>query len=182
VLAWLAGLAHARESAIAVWEKLPKSLARAALGVESGSKSREQLRRDLDDPWHLPGAPPTEPALRVVASFGGFRGYGGPFLTPPRVFVARQQLWAADAENAWSLHADCFGLTLQRTASPPAPEKKRKARVELSADGTVRLDELSAQFPLLARASAFAAAGPLVAFTLTRSHRIVLVARTGGRR
>lgn len=179
VLAWRAGMAHYRESALAAWEQLPDALARASLGVEDEALGRERLRQDLADPWRAPGTEPSAPMLHVVATLGGFRGFGGPFLTPPRVFVARQRLWAADVEHTWSVHADCFGQTLQRAASPP-PAEKPGVRVRLSDDGTVDFGGLSARLSPLERASGFAATAALLALTLTRSHRLVLVARTGG--
>jgi hypothetical protein len=180
VLAWRSGMAHYRASALEVWERLPLPLAQEALGLpREAGLSREALRAQLSDPFRRPGSPPAPPKLAVVAAVGGFRGFGGPFAAPPRVFAAGGHLWAADDERTFSLHADCFGQTLQRAPHPPAADPPGAgARVE--PDGTVRWAGLGARFEALQGADGFAASPAVLAVTTPRSHRIRLVAKIGG--
>jgi hypothetical protein len=177
VLAWRAGMAHFRESAIANWEGLPDSLAALCLGVDRSSP-REQLRATLAERWTPPGSPPRPAALEIVASVGGFRGFGGPFVTPPGVIAGRSQVFATDAGGCFAVFADCFGQTLKRVADQrPEPEVSPVANVE--DDGTVTFGGLTARLPRAAGASDFAACEGYLALTFARSHRIVLVAKTG---
>ena len=178
VLAWRAGLAHYRESALAVWDDLPEPLARASLGLDA-TVPRAQVREGLVDPWFLPGQEAAPPALRVAGVAGDFRGFGGPFLMPPRVFVADDRLWASDGEAAFTLHADCFGRTLQRAPKLPRA-KDQGAPAEIAADGRVTFAGLAASLPGLQGGNGFAALPRTLAVTFPHSHRILLVARTGG--
>ncbi|HEY3449200.1 MAG TPA: hypothetical protein VGK67_22780 [Myxococcales bacterium] len=179
VLAWRSGLAHYRESALEAWKTLPDSLAREVLGLPRGSAAdKEALAVELADPWHPPGSTALPPRLKVVGQVGGFRGFGGPFLTPPRAFAFEGHVFAADCEHAWSIHADCFGKTLQRSPTAPGDERQMgPAMVE--ADGKVSFAGLTATLPELAGASGFAASEAVLAVTQQRSHRILLVARVG---
>lgn len=181
VLAWRCGMAHYRASALEVWERLPLALAREALGLPRDADfSREALRAQLSDPFRAPGLPEAPPRLAVVGAVGGFCGFGGPFVTPPRVFAARGQLWAADAERCFSLHADGFGRTLQRVAHPPAEDGPAPGDgAAVDATGWVRWAGLAARFEALQGAGGFAASGAVLAVTSPRSHRIRLVARIG---
>jgi hypothetical protein len=178
VLAWRAGMAHLREAALAVWDALPEGVARETLGIPRDAVvSRERLRRDLEDPWHVPGVGIPSPALRVVGWVGGFRGFGGPFLAPPDLVVSAGLVWARDGEQAWSLHADCFGLGLQRGDSPEAVDNEAPAA--LAPDGTLTFHACTACLPGLAGASCVAATEHVVAVAFPRSHRVAVVARAG---
>ena len=184
VLAWRAGMAHLRASALEVWERLPDPLARATLGLSPDApEPRDALRRALADPWHIPGTPPGPAALRMVPAVGGFRGFGGPFLAPPRVHSDGARLWAVDGDDAYLVHADCFGETVRRAPAGQPPVLRgspapRGATLEL--DGTLTFRGLTARLPELAGARGLAAAGALLAATRRDSHRILLVARSGG--
>jgi hypothetical protein len=180
VLAWRSGMAHYRASALEVWETLPEPLAREALGLARGADlSRESLRMHLADPFRRPGSPEVPARLAVVATIGGFRGFGGPFLTPPRAFVLDGQVWAADAERAFTLHADCFGQTLQRSAHVPADDR-HMGDASVEADGAVSWAGLTAELGALQGAGGFAASATVLAVTLPRSHHIRVVAKVGG--
>ncbi len=187
VLAWQAGMAHWREPALATWETLPDGLACAIFGSNADPAAsprvleelRGSLRACLADPWARPERRPETPTLRVVASVGGFRGFGGAFVSPPFVYASGAVLWARDAEGVYSLHADCYGETLRRSPLEP-PEERTRDLCRLEANGQVSFCGLRARLPELVGASGFAAIPTLLAVTLTRSHRILLVARVGG--
>ncbi|MGC3999533.1 MAG: hypothetical protein QM767_19660 [Anaeromyxobacter sp.] len=182
VLAWRAGLAHYRASALAVWETLPEPLARATLGLPPDAPfEREALRAGLRDPWAVPGAPAPEAAPRVVATVGGFRGLGGPFLAPPRLVAAGGSIWASDGEAVHTVHADAFGHTLVRAAGLRAADLPEAAPAPaLLRDGTLVHRGGRTRLPALAEPAAAAAAGALLAVLPQRSHRLLLVACPGG--
>lgn len=181
VLAWRAGAAHWRESALRVWDGLPAPLARAALGLPSGDATPpETLRGQLTrDPFRRPGAREDRPVLRRLGRVGGFRGFGGPFLAPPRLVSDGARLWAIDGEDAYALHADCFGAALLRAAGAPG-RSAPGTEVGIDRDGTVTLEGLGARFADLAGARAAARAGALIAVLPRHSHLLALVARTTG--
>jgi hypothetical protein len=181
VLAWRAGAAHWRDSALRAWDALPAPLAVASLGLPPGGVTdREALRRAMAaDPFAPPGAKTGRPRLRLLGPVGGFRGFGGPFLAPPRLLSDGERLWAVDGQDGYALHADCFGRTVVRAPSPPA-RSARGAEVRLEDDGTLAVGDLRARFPELAGAEAAIAAGPLIAVLPPHSHRVVLLARTAG--
>lgn len=177
VLAWRAGAAHWRASALRIWEELPDALAGATLGVPPEvSATRDELRGALADPFRRPGAPATAPALRVIGRVGGFRGFGGPFLAPPDLACDGGRLWALDGEDAYTIHADAFGRTVVRTPGPPS---RGGPRARLGRDGTLALGGLTARFPELAGARAATATETLAAVLPPHTHLVVLVARTG---
>ncbi|GEM_PF-698904 len=113
VAAWRSGLVRYRDAALDAARSLPEPVARAALSLPAsgapgpdGRADAADLRAVLDrhaaDPWwwpaagqdderagarwvRLPGAP--GPA-QVLGRFGGFRGFGGPWLSPALVVGA----------------------------------------------------------------------------------------------
>lgn len=112
VCAWQCGLSHYRVGALGVCRALPEPLALAALGAAPGSELARVLARLERDPWFLPSAPAL--GFRVVGRIGGFRGFGGAFLAPPRVLRVGEQLLVCCADEAWLLTLDAFGCTLHR--------------------------------------------------------------------
>jgi len=111
ILAWLAGLAHYRASALALCRSLPVNLVLNALGVP-GADLPATLVRLEQDPWFVPSAPGL--GFRLVGSVGSFRGFGGAFLAPPQVTRVGQQLFVVSGDDAWLLALDAFGCTLHR--------------------------------------------------------------------
>jgi hypothetical protein len=181
VLAWRAGMAHWRETAVKVWDRLPDGLASVVLGLDpAASPPRPELRRALDDPFRTPGAPPGVRALRLLGTVGGFRGFGGPFLAPPRLASDGQRLWALDGADGFTLHADCFGRTVVRAQGAPADLGAPAEPLRLAPDGTLSYRGLTSRFATLAGARCCAAAGPLVAALPPHTHRVALVALTTG--
>jgi hypothetical protein len=180
VLAWTCGMAHWGESARAVLARLPEPLAMAA--VAGGRPvplppTLAGLLSALDDPWWRPGAGVGKPtALSLVATAGGFRGFGGPFATPPRVVAAAGRLFAHDGEACWSLHADAFGATFQRCGKDPPAATPAQAMVD--AAGFVFWRGLGGRVVALAGPSSLAATDTTLAVTLPHSHKVFLVAAT----
>ncbi len=180
VLAWRAGMAHYRESALEVWAGLPTELMHEAVGVkQTADASRYQLIAAMADPWHWTGVTRglKRRQLEIVASVGGFRGFGGPFVNPPQATAKDGQLYLYDRQSCWALHADCFGATLQRFG-PNKPDGARATNKEFSinAQGEVSKGKTTAQFPVLKNYSSAATEDGTFAVTLPRSHKVFLVA------
>ena len=114
MLAWRAGLAHFRESALAVANALPADLAVLAVGG-AGDVSWAQLRERMQgNPWCDPGQSEVSPQLRVAAKVGGFRGFGGLFPEPPKVAASEGQFLVRSRDQVWAVAADHFGATFHR--------------------------------------------------------------------
>lgn len=199
VLGWVCGLAQFRESALDVAATLRPALLGAVLGVTLADETARDglVARLRADPWLNP-ARDTGRQLRVVAQAGGFRGFGGAFLRPPRVALVDGTLLLTDGESTLSLYADAFGTMLLRTltpfpsAQPASPGLLSAISRALSAkaalwplpggqlsfgeDGAVGWAGRSARFPDLAGASASAFDGRTLAITHPLSHHVFLVA------
>ncbi len=131
------------------------------------------------DPFWRPGTAERRPALRLIGRVGGFRGFGGPFLAPPRLVSDGARLWAVDGEDGYALHADCFGQMVVRAQGAPG-RSAPGTELGVHPDGTVVLGDVGARFPELAGAGPAVAAGPLIAVLPRRTHLVALVARTAG--
>jgi len=113
ILAWLAGLSHYRQSALALCRSLPQPLVLNALGAPEADL-HPLLSRLEQDPWFVPNAPGL--GFRLIGSVGSFRGFGGAFLAPPQVARVGQQLFVVSGDDAWLLALDAFGCTLHRAS------------------------------------------------------------------
>jgi hypothetical protein len=113
VAAWSLGLSHYRAGALDVAASLPDGAHVAALGDDGGLPAAELVRRLRDDRWFRPSPPANDGG--VVHLVGGFRGFGGPFLVPPRVGASGDGIVVRSGDDAWFLHADGWGATLTRT-------------------------------------------------------------------
>ncbi len=123
VLAWQAGLAHYRQSALDAVLSLPTHAALFSLGFENSKVEMsvaEIVQRARNTPWVKPAAMVTAAAcksqLHMAARLGEFRGLGGNFLRPPIVSLRDEDFHLTDGENSWILSSDIFGTTLKQTA------------------------------------------------------------------
>lgn len=124
VLAWQAGLAHYRASALPVAAHLPVEVAGLALGIDP-AQVPAALAVLSGNPWLTPaqaaqGGGLANPQLTLVRQAGGFRGFGGPFVSPPVAQVHGGVFLLTDAQATWWLCADAFGSTWHRAQPPPA--------------------------------------------------------------
>jgi hypothetical protein len=118
LLAWRAGLAHYRSSALSVADALPADLALEALDAPLGLDWPQVRDAHRQNAWfgYDSHHRPIDAAI-LHRRFGSFRGFGGPFLRPPLVTRCGSQLAVLSGDEAWILLADAFGATLHR-ASP----------------------------------------------------------------
>ncbi len=186
ILAWRAGLAQYRMGALAAARSLPNELARMVLALSPVAPPfGEAINLLQQDPWLDPGRMKSGPHerqwLQVMASAGGFRGFGGPFLTPPTVACQDGQLIVSDAEHSWLLTADLFGATLHRlgAALPPNAPQTGNSMFKLNGLGKIEHGRNTHTIPWLAGSSSSAANETTLAATLPLSHLLFLVALVG---
>lgn len=163
VAAWRHGLAALRTSALEAARRVSPSVLTAVLGTS-----------DVDalvvDPWFTG----EDLGLRVVRRVGAFRGFGGTFVRPPRVFTSHGQWHASDGTDTWRLHVDRFGTSIRRVGHVPRDEPT--SGLTLSRHGTVQYDGKSLDVPALAGASSWATVGNTLAATTPWTHAITFVA------
>ncbi len=178
VLAWQAGLAHFRLSALQVAQSLPDGLARSTLGLlENGAVSTAAaLTRWQSDPWWLPGQVEPAGGLRLAGRTGGFRGFGGPFLGLPKVGQIQGRFIVQADEQAWTLFADAFGSVLQRAAASSSPAAGASARLKLNSGGQVSYGNYSKVFAELQNTSSWAADDRTLVAASPLSYKLTVVA------
>ena len=199
VLAWRCGMAHQRTTALRAAERLSEAVFFPVLGVPragpGGPVSPSELLRALaGDPWLHPartvdgtaGRPKT---LRLVADAGGFRGFGGPFLAPPRACVADGALVLSDGGRAWRMNADVFGVVFSQIFDDICRDGSRGAAskqalrddahdVTVSGEGTIAWNGLKTRCDRLANPTGVACDGTTAVVTLRHSHRVLVFGRT----
>jgi len=183
IAAWRAGMAEYRDAALEILREIDPALAVYALGLKPSaelpaiSAILEQMERD---PWRHPetfGKQPDRRCLAVVSVVGSFRGFGGEFITPPRVTNHSGEFILSDVESEWTLTADCFGSRLHRNRIEGSrPVAWGKPGLTLSNSGKVTKGNLTAEFSRLAQASSHASNATTLAVTLPHSHSVFLVA------
>lgn len=190
IAAWKSGMAYYREGALALAPAIDARVVRAALGVRAGDEPAPTLiDRLAADPWASVDEPSDgAPKLVLARRVGAFRGFGGPFLTPPRVVASGLTLHATADGEEWSLMADRYGSVLVRPAARVGTDHGGHGHTNRSQpqadpgshsvddDGTVRFGSLHATFPDLAGPTSWAVAGATMAVTTSLSHTIALVA------
>jgi hypothetical protein len=169
VAAWLAGLAHLRTSALERLPRLDGAIVDRLFDLSARGDARvvpSELAAALGrDRWFDPSAPAgaASTGARLVARVGGFRGFGGEFLVPPRASRSLDRLIASDGVSAFEVHVDAFGSSLTPApgnVSPPAEPASRVAR----------------EFEGVVEPTSSASVAGVTAVTLRYSHSILLFA------
>jgi hypothetical protein len=185
VLAWRAGLAHYRASALDLCRRLAPRVAAAALSLPAVELERDEVdtvvNQLLADPWLDPAAAihgePDSQHLHLVGRVGAFRGFGGTFMRPPQVTAPGGNFVASDGEHHWRLHADRFGATLHRIAVvPTAPPVLAAPLFKLGLRGKISRGAHSAVFTDLLVSHGSAANQSTLAVTTPLSHAVYLIA------
>jgi hypothetical protein len=177
IVAWRAGMAHLRESALSAADSLPELLVREAIGATHIDWPTARCRM-LADPWFDPANPVT-PA-RIVARAGAFRGFGGLFTEPPLVAMVSEELYARDGNTCWLVKADAFGATFHR-ATPDefgraSPQRAFPPGISVCGS-TVTVKGVNIELPgVIDDPSSVAASKWTLALTSPFTHAIVLVA------
>lgn len=182
IVAWQAGMAHYRDGALATVAELDAPLAAASLGLkaESIDKLNVVIERLRKDPWLTPSqaidAELQPRSMRIVRRAGGFSGFGGPLLRPPKVSIGDGEFVVSDGERSWRLIADAYGAVFVRVEARGLPSAKSPAAVD--PEGLVRWNGDSAPFPELTGPSSFVCDDRTLAVTLATSHLVFLLAKT----
>ena len=183
VVAWRAGLAHYRQSALEAVKRIEPELARVALALPESSAAQLEtiVGRLMIDPWLAPAAAVESEArekhLRIVSVVGAFRGFGGGFVSPPKVALSEGEIVAFDNENCWAITADLFGATFHRIGNTmPEIDNKQRADFTIDKSGRVTKDSHSVTFAQLAEASSAASNEATLAVTIPHSHSVYLIA------
>ena len=182
VAAWTSGLPEYRAQALRLAEKLPHELLQILFQLAPDSSSVDLprlLQRWSDDPWfNCTSSAADHSRIQLMQICGSFRGFGGKFLFPPRVFVKDQQLLVSDQQVVWRLISDLFGHSIKRTDLPP-PQRfaTRRAAGKIDAQGRIVWDGDELHLPHLAASSSQACDGQTLAVTLPDSFHVYLFAR-----
>lgn len=174
VAAWSAGMAHWRKPALEAWGRLDSTLARTTLLLDvDDSTPVEILRQHLVHVFQRP-AGTEDPSLQIVFCTGGFRGFAGPFLAPPKVYASGDRLFALDSTGHHAIFADTFGALLERTTESTPSTATSPFKYE--SDGTISAFGATRHFPMLAKASSVASNQDFMAVTLPHSHHVWIIA------
>ncbi|MBL9210200.1 MAG: hypothetical protein JNL92_07010 [Opitutaceae bacterium] len=180
VAAWRAGLAHFRAPALQLADSLPPAVALGLVGASpeaAWSDVAAHLRRD---PWYDPATGPAAAGrLRLAGTAGAFRGFGGAFVSPPRVAFHADHFQVQSGADRWVLTADAWGATLHRARpDEPAGEPGDPAlggRLRVRAGG-VAFAGGEVNVPDLGEVTSAAASATTLALTTTLTHRVLLFA------
>ena len=185
VAAWTSGVAHARPTAFALAKTLPPATARTALGLAGGPEGPpvEPLLAALEaDPWLQPSraaVPLQRRTLQLVRVVGGFRGFGGPFISPPDVWRVDDRFFLLDAEAAWVLHADARGATFVRAGRDRVDPSKAETDITpfaIGEGGRVTYGRQSRLFAECRDVWSSAADSTTLVVTAPRSHDVFVIA------
>ncbi len=178
-LAWIAGLAHLRSAALDIASQLPLSVLRSTLGL-SGSVSEPEalsyLVKLASNPWALPTH---ERGIREVARCGDFRGLGGPFIHPPRLFLIDGVIHLTDGTRQWRLHADRFGYTFLSSEglATKQPASKKQSGPKIASNGSIDWGSEQLHRPDLDGVSSQCFDGTTLSVTIPNSYHVYLFAR-----
>lgn len=170
ILAWLAGLAPYRSSALESLVQFPEALVPLLWGgFQLPSDWRENL---VHDPWYHP-LRPWAPGLHGPWRIGGLQATGGPFASPPKLVGAP---WIVqDSQGDWQLFADMWGARWVRT-SPPIATASAESPFEWC-DGRLRWRQYQAEWPELRAATAMQAQGDALLVTVPSGWLMLVVGR-----
>lgn len=161
VLAWVSGMAHYRDSALALALALPPEL------VNHLVPRWDQVQ---EDPWW--SRRPAGNQVQRVHKLGAFVGFGGVFRKPPEVITAGpNKFLVSDGTNEWLLSCDGFGATLKAVYELEMAETKRDD-FSVQADGLVTWRGRDFSFPELNPVLSHDVSGQVLAVTTQLSHAV----------
>ena len=182
VAAWRCGLAHYREQALVLADRLPVELTCSLLGAPAGTDWPELRGALARDPWHVPGQP--HDGLRVATVVGAFRGFGGAFTEPPQVRTLGSNFVVLCKDLAWLLIADAFGASLLRASREEHAQAKALELPHWIAleKHTLHTPEAELALPLAGELTSAALndSATTLAITSAYTHGVVLVALGAG--
>lgn len=177
VLAWKNGLPFNRSEALGLLDAMAPELRVVAFPEIKDEKSWPAIKRSMEaNPWLVPGSKTM--GLRLVATVGGFRGLGGPFLAPPELCRVGETFYCRSAGLFFALQVDGFGQSVHKV--PFLPEGEGPQPTESSAptlvEGVLTLGKQTLELNAPGRLTSFARGPNTFAFTVSLSHLIFFVA------
>lgn len=170
ILAWLAGMAPYRSSALEHLAAFPEALTPLLWGVATlPSDWWEQLSQD---PWYHP-LRPLRAGLHGPWRIGGLQASGGPFAQAP-VFAGPDWI-LQDSQGYWQLFADIWGARVVRTG-PPSDGEKGEHSFNLS-QGQVHWQGYQAHWPELEAATGAQGQGEALLVTVPSGWLMLVVGR-----
>lgn len=154
VLAWTQGMAHFRDSALAVYKTLSKAI-----------QNTLPPPQDLSQRW------PDLGEFTLLGTAGAFLGFGGHFAAPPVLDLLKENLFAFDGNHYFSIHADRFGATTMRFPEEDLPAGPPKEQAHLS---PTLLAHLPKDFPGQISSAFFVFQHQVLALTVSFSFKVYL--------
>jgi hypothetical protein len=182
LLAWTAGMAHYRLPALALAKQLQLPLLRTVFQIAEAvpeNSIRNWLTELEFDPWAqlLSGNTPRKQKVEQVAICGAFRGFGGLFLEPPKVFIHRGQIYVSENQTLYRLVVDRFGHSLQRAGNVEAEKPSATSSPQIDSKGIVNWEGCEALPSNLRGLTSQAFDGKSLAVTISDSFHIFLYAK-----
>ena len=186
ITAWACGMAQFRQKALEICKHLETELLEIALGISNiRSINRDNFITRLEsDPWMSPETAMKENSPRKnfqLKRVGSFIGFGGEFLTPPKVEILDNEFIVYDAKNFYVLFSDIFGSHLQRISEDTyltlASEKTKPSATNFifTKDGIVKHKTDELEYKPLANYSSYAANSTTLCITSPYSHNLFVV-------
>lgn len=182
IAAWSAGYPEYRTAAVKLAQSMPVEIVRSICQLPQSlndSGVSDLLGRWLVDPWaNRLETTVNSPTIVRVGNCGAFRGFGGVFLEPPRVYLSGQRLMATDNHSVWQVIADNFGQSFHRvdTTADVSRRKPAKSVPQIDALGLVSWHSHTLPCPDLANSTSQAFDGKTLAVTLRNSFHLFLIA------
>lgn len=179
IAAWRAGMPQYRNGALAAAQSLAPAIAAESLELPRGTKAdaiTKILERMRADPWAAPSDPVGTAPARLVARTGAFRGFGGEFARPPKVWASKNCLYVSDGDSNWQLVSDRYGSMFARIDSPPR-EERTPPDIRVTPAGAITWGADKLQAPV-SEISAWACDHHTLALTAASSHHVFLFARS----
>lgn len=186
VAAWTSGMAQYRQLALEICRSMDIVLLETTLAISNlRNLNIENFFSRLElDPWlSLEDAMKENSPRKVfhINRVGNFSGFGGKFITPPKVELLDQEFILYDKKNFYALFADLFGAHLERISEDTylklsAIKKKNiKSDFIVTKEGKIQNGNEEIQYSPLSNYSSIASNEHTCCITSPYSHSFFVV-------
>lgn len=179
--AWAAGLPQYRVSALPEAQKIPMPLVATMLGKPQllDEETRQLLHELQSNPWAtIPSHEGGGNHGIHLMECGAFRGFGGNFMRPPKVYFLDGQFVVESAGETWHLFADGFGWSIVRAELDLRRLKPNRSVPSVGNSGQIAWDNDRFENPNLAGPTSQAFDGRALAVTTRTSFHVFLIVKT----
>lgn len=149
VASWLFGMSQYRSISLLIIRSLSIELLEIILGNSNiRNINRDKFISRLEsDPWIKPENAMKENTANKkiqITKASGFTGFGGHFISPPKVEYLEGDFIVSDTKNKYVLFADAFGYNLQKISEETYNTLKRERKannsfiIKISSDGKLQ--------------------------------------------